>query len=255
MDELDRGEELRRQATILRSEDRSAAGALYLEARELFQGAGAFASAGMCTLAMAQMAAEDFDLETAHYLGLLAADGLAGAPDTQHKAYMIAGRAALASGADEDARNCFLAATDGPLAWQALEALASIEFERGNLLGAEECLREAWSRLPADGPAVAVALLRERFGDLAFKRGDTVSAIISYRSAVASLARCPAAESQLMRARLITDIGDLQASMGAVRDALQSYETVREYYVSANLLRRSERINDRIAALTWRRSG
>lgn len=255
MHERERGEELRKQAAVLRSEDRIAAGALYLEARELLQEAGAHTSAGFCTLAMAQMAAEEFDLETAHYLGLLAADLLVGAPDTQHKAYMLAGRAALASGADEGARSCFLAATDGPLAWQALEALASIEFERDNLTGAEECLREAWSRLPVEGPAVAVALLRERFGDLAFKRGETVGAILAYQSAVASLDRCPAAESQLMRARLITDIADLQSSLGSIREALQSYEVVREYYLSANLQRRAERIDDRINALAWRRSG
>lgn len=221
----------------------------------MLQQAGAFTSAGACALAMAQMAAEDFDLESAHHLGLLAADALASAPEAQHKAYMLAGRAALASGADEGARSCFLAATDGVLGWQALEALASIEFERGNLEGAEECLREAWSRLPAEGPAVAVALLRERFGDLAFKRGDTMGAIVSYQSAIASLGRCPAAESQLMRARLMTDIGDLHASLGAIRPALNAYEQVREYYLTANLQRRAERIEDRIASLTWKRSG
>ncbi|MFK7999501.1 MAG: hypothetical protein AB8H86_07885 [Polyangiales bacterium] len=255
MDERERGEELRREAAALRSKDRDAAGALYLEARELLQDAGAGESAGACTLAMAQMAAEEFDLETAHHLGLLAADALASDPDTQHKAYMLAGRTALASGADERARSCFLAASDGPLAWQALEALASIEFERGDLTGAEECLREAWSRLPVEGPAVAVALLRERFGDLAFKRGDTVGALVAYQNAVSSLERCPAAESQLMRARLMTDIADLHSSMGAIREAIQSYEAVREYYASANLARRAERVDERINALTWRRSG
>lgn len=245
-----------RKALALRETDPEGAAVAFEKAETLFEAEGERYAAGDCALGRARLASDALDLELAVALATRAAEYFVSRPTRRAEAFMLAGRAAAAIDSLIRAHEYFQrAAQSGAYRAAALEALGLLDFDRGDLEGAERHYRSAWRALSDSATVLEVAGLHERFAELAMARGEPLGACVSLSTALAVLETARSADARLMEARLRTDLADLCASLGRVNDAIREYRRVLAYYEAAALERRVDRTRQRISALQWRSRG
>ena len=253
---MDAGQMVFRKALSLRETDPAGAAVAFEKAEALFEAEGKRYAAGECALGRARLASEALDLDLAVVLATRAADFFVSRPARRAEAFMLAGHAAAANDSLIRAREYFQrGAQSGAYRAAALEALGLLDFDRGDLDGAERHYRSAWRALSDSASVLEIASLHERFAELALARGEPLAACLSLSTALAVLETARSAEARLMEARVRIELADLCASLGQVNEALREYRRVLAYYEAAALDRRVHGVRQRISALQWRSDG